>query len=80
MPEDKDSTRFRIWTIVVSNPFEYFVMTLIALNTIILMAKVSGKNPAVLPFILRQFIYFFLFTSIYSITARIISMVKSCKF
>ena len=44
MPEDKDSTRFRIWTIVVSNPFEYFVMTLIALDTIILMAKVSGKN------------------------------------
>ena len=41
MPEDKNSMRYRIWSMVVSYPFEYFVLALIALNTIILMMKVN---------------------------------------
>nr|XP_006819159.1 PREDICTED: voltage-dependent P/Q-type calcium channel subunit alpha-1A-like [Saccoglossus kowalevskii] len=39
MPTNKNSLKFRIWQLVVSPAFEYFIMTLIALNTIILMMK-----------------------------------------
>lgn len=41
MPKNKDSIKYRIWKLVVSSPFEYFIMVMIALNTIILMMKVS---------------------------------------
>jgi hypothetical protein len=41
MPKNKDSIKYRIWKLVVSTPFEYFIMVMIALNTIILMMKVS---------------------------------------
>ena len=40
MPKNKDSVKYRIWKMVVSPFFEYFIMTMIALNTIILMMKV----------------------------------------
>ncbi|CAD5123102.1 DgyrCDS11476 [Dimorphilus gyrociliatus] len=40
MPKNKQSVKYRIWRIVVSAPFEYFIMVMIALNTIILMMKV----------------------------------------
>nr|CDS32307.2 voltage dependent calcium channel [Hymenolepis microstoma] len=39
MPEDSKSVKYRIWQLVVSSPFEYFIMTMIALNTLILMMK-----------------------------------------
>uniref|UniRef100_A0A158QEI6 EF-hand domain-containing protein n=1 Tax=Hymenolepis diminuta TaxID=6216 RepID=A0A158QEI6_HYMDI len=39
MPEDPKSLKYRIWQLVVSGPFEYFIMTMIALNTLILMMK-----------------------------------------
>uniref|UniRef100_A0A5K3ETV5 Voltage-gated calcium channel subunit alpha Cav2.2 n=2 Tax=Mesocestoides corti TaxID=53468 RepID=A0A5K3ETV5_MESCO len=39
MPEDPKSLKHRIWQLVVSAPFEYFIMTMIALNTLILMMK-----------------------------------------
>ncbi|KAL5968871.1 Voltage-dependent calcium channel type A subunit alpha-1, partial [Taenia solium] len=39
MPEDSKSLKYRIWQLVVSGPFEYFIMTMIALNTLILMMK-----------------------------------------
>ncbi|KAM7535837.1 hypothetical protein Aperf_G00000089186 [Anoplocephala perfoliata] len=39
MPEDPKSFKYRIWQLVVSGPFEYFIMTMIALNTLILMMK-----------------------------------------
>jgi len=45
MPKNKGSFKYRVWKIVVSPKFEYLVMTLIALNTIVLMMKVS--NPFV---------------------------------
>ena len=41
MPQNKDSVKYRIWRLVVSGPFEYFIMTMIALNTVILMMKVG---------------------------------------
>ena len=40
MPKDKSSINYRIWLLVVSTPFEWFIMTLIVLNTLILMMKV----------------------------------------
>ncbi|CDI97593.2 voltage dependent calcium channel [Echinococcus multilocularis] len=39
MPEDSKSFKYRIWQLVVSGPFEYFIMIMIALNTLILMMK-----------------------------------------
>lgn len=42
MPEDPNTWQYRIWTLVDSRPFEYFIMVLIALNTLILTMKVSA--------------------------------------
>lgn len=41
MPKDKDSFKYKIWRVVVSTAFEYFIMVLIVLNTLLLMMKVS---------------------------------------
>ncbi|XP_070531532.1 voltage-dependent calcium channel type A subunit alpha-1-like [Ptychodera flava] len=43
MPTNKNSIKFRIWQLVVSTYFEYFIMTLIALNTVILMMKYHNQ-------------------------------------
>uniref|UniRef100_A0A8C5SY05 Voltage-dependent N-type calcium channel subunit alpha n=1 Tax=Laticauda laticaudata TaxID=8630 RepID=A0A8C5SY05_LATLA len=42
MPQNKQSFQYRMWKFVVSLPFEYFIMVLIALNTIVLMMKFYG--------------------------------------
>uniref|UniRef100_A0A4W4EVK5 Voltage-dependent P/Q-type calcium channel subunit alpha-1A n=1 Tax=Electrophorus electricus TaxID=8005 RepID=A0A4W4EVK5_ELEEL len=39
MPENKLSFQYRMWQFVVSTPFEYSIMSLITLNTIVLMMK-----------------------------------------
>ncbi|XP_060096670.1 voltage-dependent P/Q-type calcium channel subunit alpha-1A isoform X2 [Heteronotia binoei] len=39
MPQNKQSFQYRMWQFVVSPPFEYTVMAMIALNTIVLMMK-----------------------------------------
>ncbi|GLD59496.1 calcium channel, voltage-dependent, P/Q type, alpha 1A subunit, b, partial [Lates japonicus] len=39
MPKNKLSFQYRMWQFVVSPPFEYSIMALIALNTIVLMMK-----------------------------------------
>ncbi|VDO14180.1 unnamed protein product [Rodentolepis nana] len=44
MPKNKRSWKYRIWRLVVSTPFEYYIMVMIALNTLILMMKVR-KSP-----------------------------------
>ena len=36
----RESIKFKIWSMVVSTPFEYAIMVLIVLNTILLMMKV----------------------------------------
>ncbi|XP_011368248.1 voltage-dependent N-type calcium channel subunit alpha-1B [Pteropus vampyrus] len=42
MPRDKQSLQYKTWTFVVSPPFEYFIMAMIALNTLVLMMKFYG--------------------------------------
>lgn len=42
MPTDKKSFNYKIWKLVVSSGFEYFILTMIALNTIILTMKVNS--------------------------------------
>lgn len=42
MPNKRNSVKYKIWRIVVSTPFEYFIMILIVLNTLLLMMKVSS--------------------------------------
>ncbi|KAL0121136.1 hypothetical protein PUN28_008671 [Cardiocondyla obscurior] len=39
MPKERNSIKYKIWRIVVSTPFEYFIMILIVFNTILLMMK-----------------------------------------
>ena len=43
MPKEMDSFKYKIWRVVVSTPFEYFIMILIVLNTILLMMKVISN-------------------------------------
>lgn len=43
MPKNKLSFQYRMWQFVVSPPFEYSIMALIALNTIVLMMKVHPQ-------------------------------------
>lgn len=44
MPQDKQSFQYKTWTFVVSPPFEYFIMAMIALNTVVLMMKVCRPS------------------------------------
>ncbi|XP_028910161.1 voltage-dependent N-type calcium channel subunit alpha-1B isoform X4 [Ornithorhynchus anatinus] len=39
MPQNKQSFQYKMWKFVVSPPFEYFIMAMIALNTVVLMMK-----------------------------------------
>ena len=41
MPKERDSFKYKLWRVVVSSPFEYFIMLLIVLNTLLLMMKVK---------------------------------------
>ena len=54
MPKNKQSFQFRMWSFVVSPPFEYSIMGLIALNTIVLMMKVRSYRPPTDGLILTQ--------------------------
>lgn len=44
MPKNKDSFKYKVWKIVVSTPFEYFIMVLIVLNTVLLMMKFYNQT------------------------------------
>ncbi|XP_037083301.1 voltage-dependent calcium channel type A subunit alpha-1-like isoform X2 [Pollicipes pollicipes] len=44
MPKDRKSCKYKMWRIVVSTPFEYFIMALIVLNTLLLMVKNYPQN------------------------------------
>ncbi|KAG1943378.1 voltage-dependent N-type calcium channel subunit alpha-1B [Pimephales promelas] len=39
MPQDKQSYQYKMWKFVVSTPFEYSILTMIAINTVVLMMK-----------------------------------------
>ena len=45
MPEERAGFKYQLWRIVESTAFEYFIMTLIVLNTILLMMKVRPISP-----------------------------------
>ena len=47
MPEERVGFKYRLWRIVESTPFEYFIMTLIVLNTILLMMKVCTTSSSI---------------------------------
>jgi hypothetical protein len=42
MPKDRESIKYKIWRMVASTPFEFFIMLLIVLNTLLLMMKVTS--------------------------------------
>ncbi|XP_076228268.1 calcium voltage-gated channel subunit cacophony isoform X3 [Nomia melanderi] len=44
MPKERNSVKYKIWRIVVSTPFEYFIMGLIVLNTLLLMMKFHRQS------------------------------------
>uniref|UniRef100_A0A670IVF0 Voltage-dependent P/Q-type calcium channel subunit alpha-1A n=1 Tax=Podarcis muralis TaxID=64176 RepID=A0A670IVF0_PODMU len=64
MPQNKQSFQYRMWQFVVSPPFEYTVMAMIALNTIVLMMKFYNATP-VYDHLLRMFNI--VFTSLFSL-------------
>lgn len=41
MPKNKTTFKYKVWKVVASTPFEYFILLLIVLNTVLLMMKVS---------------------------------------
>ncbi|XP_038640700.1 calcium channel, voltage-dependent, P/Q type, alpha 1A subunit, b isoform X5 [Scyliorhinus canicula] len=43
MPQNKQTFQYKMWQFVVSPPFEYTIMAMIALNTVVLMMKFSGQ-------------------------------------
>ncbi|XP_060909748.1 calcium channel, voltage-dependent, P/Q type, alpha 1A subunit, b [Labrus mixtus] len=72
MPKNKLSFQYRMWQFVVSPPFEYSIMALIALNTIVLMMKFNGASDTydeVLKNLNIVFTTFFLMESILKIIA-----------
>ncbi|XP_047514111.1 voltage-dependent calcium channel type A subunit alpha-1 isoform X5 [Pieris napi] len=44
MPSKRGSLKYKVWRVVVSTPFEYFIMSLIVLNTLLLMMKFYNQN------------------------------------
>jgi len=47
MPQNTQSFQYRMWKFVVSPPFEYSIMLMIALNTVVLMMKVRTSKEGV---------------------------------
>ncbi|CAG9110110.1 unnamed protein product [Plutella xylostella] len=72
MPSKRASFKYKVWRIVVSTPFEYFIMGLIVLNTLLLMMKYH-EAPAmlmdVLTFMNLVFTFFFLFETVLKLIA-----------
>ncbi|KAJ8968302.1 hypothetical protein NQ317_013709 [Molorchus minor] len=44
MPNKRNSFKYKIWRVVVSTPFEYFIMMLIVFNTLLLMMKYDQQE------------------------------------
>ncbi|TSK72080.1 Voltage-dependent N-type calcium channel subunit alpha-1B [Bagarius yarrelli] len=44
MPQNKQSFQYKMWRFVVSTPFEYSILTMIAVNTVVLMMKFSTAS------------------------------------
>ncbi|XP_052128297.1 voltage-dependent calcium channel type A subunit alpha-1 isoform X23 [Frankliniella occidentalis] len=62
MPKERNSVKYKIWRIVVSTPFEYFIMILIVCNTLLLMMKFHDAPALLLDILtLMNSIFTFLF-------------------
>lgn len=57
MPKDRNSFKYKVWRIVVSTPFEYFIMMLIVFNTLLLMMKVRISS-ADFSFVIKIYSYY----------------------
>ncbi|XP_067640097.1 voltage-dependent calcium channel type A subunit alpha-1 isoform X18 [Eurosta solidaginis] len=44
MPKNRNTFKYKVWRIVVSTPFEYFIMMLIVFNTLLLMMKYHNQG------------------------------------
>lgn len=44
MPQNRQTFQYRLWHFVASPSFEYTVLIMIALNTVVLMMKVKGAE------------------------------------
>ncbi|KAG8192014.1 hypothetical protein JTE90_001744 [Oedothorax gibbosus] len=64
MPQDKASMQYKIWKVVVSTPFEYSIMVLIVLNTLLLMMKFYKQSQVFLDTLQYMNI---VFTSLFSV-------------
>ncbi|XP_061209780.1 voltage-dependent P/Q-type calcium channel subunit alpha-1A isoform X2 [Neopsephotus bourkii] len=64
MPQNRQSFQYRMWQFVVSPPFEYTIMAMIALNTIVLMMKFYDASDAY-EYVLKMFNN--VFTSLFSL-------------
>ncbi|KAG0427118.1 hypothetical protein HPB47_025792, partial [Ixodes persulcatus] len=72
MPKNKDSFKYKVWKIVVSTPFEYFIMVLIVLNTVLLMMKfhyASDLYSDILSYLNMAFTILFLLECIFKFMA-----------
>lgn len=47
MPQNRQTFQYRLWHFVASPSFEYTVLVMIALNTVVLMMKVTQDSFAV---------------------------------
>ncbi|XP_075988245.1 calcium voltage-gated channel subunit cacophony isoform X3 [Anticarsia gemmatalis] len=72
MPSKRASLKYKVWRIVVSTPFEYFIMTLIVLNTLLLMMKFHEAPPELMDtliFMNLVFTIFFLLETVLKLIA-----------
>ncbi|XP_021710367.1 voltage-dependent calcium channel type A subunit alpha-1 isoform X12 [Aedes aegypti] len=72
MPNKRNSFKYKVWRIVVSTPFEYFIMMLIVFNTLLLMMKFHEAPPTlidILSFMNLVFTFFFLLETIMKLIA-----------
>lgn len=55
MPQNRQTFQYRLWHFVASPSFEYTVLVMIALNTVVLMMKVKGAGSKSFTFELGHF-------------------------
>ena len=72
MPKNKNTIKYKIWQLVVSTGFEYFLLFLITVNTVILMMKWHNQSEnikVVLKLLNIVFTSFFTFECVLKIIA-----------
>ncbi|XP_045486267.1 voltage-dependent calcium channel type A subunit alpha-1 isoform X3 [Pieris rapae] len=72
MPSKRGSLKYKVWRVVVSTPFEYFIMALIVLNTLLLMMKFHEAPPILMDVLTVMnivFTFFFLLETVLKLIA-----------